>query len=33
MLGNSSASKHISMATRKYSNDGRDVFYAVHAEI
>jgi hypothetical protein len=31
--GNGSANKHVSMATREYSSNGRDVFFAVCAEM
>jgi hypothetical protein len=33
LLSNSSANKHVSMVTTKYSNNGRDVFYAVNAKM
>jgi hypothetical protein len=33
LLSNASADKHISTATKKHSNNERDVFYAVHAEM
>jgi hypothetical protein len=32
LLSNSWANKHVYTATREYSNNGRDVFYAVRAE-
>jgi hypothetical protein len=33
LLSNDSANKHVSTATRERSNNGRDVFYEVRAEI
>jgi hypothetical protein len=33
LLSNSSSNKHISMAMREYSKNGRGVFCAVHAEM
>jgi hypothetical protein len=33
LLSNSSTDKHVSTATREYSNNGRDVSYAVHAKM
>jgi hypothetical protein len=33
LLSNGSANKHVSMAMREYSNNGRDVFYAVGVEV
>jgi hypothetical protein len=33
IVSNGSANKHVSTASRKYSNNGRDVFCAVHAEM
>jgi hypothetical protein len=30
---NGSANKHISKETREYSNNGKDIFYAVHAKM
>jgi hypothetical protein len=33
LQSNSSANKHVSMAMKEYSNNGRDVFYMVHAEM
>jgi hypothetical protein len=33
LLSNGSAFKHVSAATGEYRNNGRDVFYAVSAEM
>jgi hypothetical protein len=33
MIGKGSANKHVSTAAREYSNNGRDVFYTVRAEM
>jgi hypothetical protein len=33
LINNGSANKHVSKATKERSNNGKDVFYAVRAEM